>query len=402
MSFRYPKGGFIQYWFNPINTGQEWLQNSGMWALEAWVQAQQSTFIQDLYAWGANSNAQLGQNNFTARSSPIQVGTLSTWKTVSAGAYNSAGILNDNSLRVWGFNDTGALGTNNVVRYSAPVQVNGSWLAISLTAYNSLSLKTDNSMWSSGSNDTGQLGGGLQRSSPAQIGALTTWVGVNIYSNNLSGSAIAVKNDGTLWAWGANDFGGLGTNNTTTYYSPVQVGALTNWKQAVVGGGGSIGFGIKTDGTMWSWGSNASGILGINDGSGSTRRSSPVQIGSSTDWSFVATGGGSGYAIKTNGTMWAWGSNSNGALGINSSATQSAPIQIGALTTWKYVSAYDTTAVALKNDGSIWAWGYNTNGQLGQNNLIARSSPVQVGSYYYWNSASTGGTHVLASTKYVT
>jgi alpha-tubulin suppressor-like RCC1 family protein len=161
-----------------------------------------------------------------------------------------------------------------------------------------------------------------------QIGALTNWLTIK----GIAYGCIATKTDGTLWAWGYNTLGQLGLGDTTNRSSPVQVGSLTNWLNIV--GGSYYTIAIKTDGTLWAWGSNSSGSLGLGD---ATNRSSPVQVGALTNWS---NGGVSSVtfdfalANKTDGTLWSWGNNANGQLGLGNTGSYNSPKQVGALTNW--------------------------------------------------------------------
>jgi alpha-tubulin suppressor-like RCC1 family protein len=156
----------------------------------------------------------------------------------------------------------------------------------------------------------------------------------------------------------------------------VQVGALTNW--ATVGlNAAANGFALKTDGTIWTWGGPFAGLGGTNDSV--TNKSSPVQIGALSDWAQLGVGENNCYAVKTDGTLWAWGEGSLGRVGDGFAINRSSPVQIGAATDWVRVSgAYH--AIAQKSDGSLYGWGRNNQGELGLNNAINRSSPVQIGS----------------------
>jgi len=147
---------------------------------------------------------------------------------------------------------------------------------------------------------------------------------------------VAIKTNGTIWACGGNYQGQQG-NGVADASNPnvfTQIGALTNWLK--VSAGAYFTLAVKTDGTMWSWGQNDLGTLGINT---DTSRSSPVQVGALTTWSQISTGYNTASAIKTNGTLWSWGDNGSGALGDGTTITRSSPVQIGALTTWTNVAA---------------------------------------------------------------
>jgi len=246
------------------------------------------------------------------------------------------------------------------------------------TAYTFKSLAYDYNLFSWGSNSNGQLGVNSQvkYSSPVQIPG-TTWK--HLAEGESHYGAGAIRSDGTLWAWGINTTGALGQNNTVKYSSPVQVGSDATWSWAYINGEGTA-FATKTDGTLWSWGTNGSGELGLNN---KTQYSSPIQIGSGTDWATGVNKVTTTKAIKTDGTLWSWGTNETGNLGIPSIAignpgARSSPIQIPG-TTWNTVSArVNYYTLATKTDGTLWGWGSNTYGRLGLNNTTKYSSPTQI------------------------
>ena len=158
---------------------------------------------------------------------------------------------------------------------------------------------------------------------------------------------MSIKTDGTIWAWGLNNRGQLGDDTVSYRSSPVQIGALTNWAQ--VSAGDLFTASVKTDGTLWAWGDNGRGQLGIGTAAG-TYRSSPVQIGALTTWSQVSAGAEHTAAIKTDGTMWAWGGNISGEVGDGTTVSRSSPVQVGALTTWAQVAGGSVHTVAIKTD----------------------------------------------------
>ena len=226
--------------------------------------------------------------------------------------YNSAGQDLDNmfvtnywlvdrfvggQLFVAGYNSAtlGILGVSPAATlYSSPVQVGSllNWKQIAVGSANAAAIKTDGTLWTWGGNTGGQLGAGTTaaRSSPVQVGALTTWKQVDtIKASSGFANMCAVKVDGTLWVCGYNSVGQLGTGNTTSYSSPVQVGALTNWKQ--VSSSAVHSCAVKTDGTLWAWGSNTNGNLGTGN---TTSYSSPVQVGTLTSWKQVSAAYGTG------------------------------------------------------------------------------------------------------------
>ena len=291
-------------------------------------------------------------------------------------------------LWAWGKNANQALGLSNATSYSSPVQVGAltTWSKISVGTSHSLAIKTDGTLWAWGANGgTGALGFGTTSNynSPKQVGALTTWAA----GAGGPGNTLAVKTDGTLWCWGSNTFGSLGLGNTTYYSSPKQLGALTTWSKVSMGGFYS-GSAIKTDGTLWSWGYNGYGLLG--DGTTITR-SSPVQIGALTNWLQVSAGYYHSVAIKTDGTAWSWGRNNQGQLGLSNINNYSSPKQIGVLTTWSSVKAgAKSTSYGIKTDGTLWAWGAGGSGALGNNSTLDRSDPQQIGALTNWANVYPG------------
>lgn len=337
-----------------------------------------------LWSWGWNQYGQLGSGNTTNQSSPVQVGTLTTWRQVSFSYYHSLAIKVDGTL--WGFGDDtyGESSGNDVVTsYSSPVQVGSltNWRQVSAGAnYYSVGIKTDGTLWSWGRNNLGQLGRSPGTKSPVQVGALTDWRQVSAGHNH----CLAIKTDGTLWAWGQNDGGQLGIGNIDNYSSPVQVGTATDWLQ--VSSGSDLTAAIKTNGTLWAWGKNDTGQLGLGN---TANYSSPVQIGTATNWRQISAGYQHCAAIKTDGTLWVWGRNLEGQIGNNTSGAYSTPVQIGSLTNWRQVAAGQVHTVATKTDGTLWSWGSNGFGQLGRTtgNVL---SPVQVGTLTAWKSVSAG------------
>ena len=356
-----------------------------------------------LYSWGENAVGQLGFNDTVYRSSPTQVGTGTNWSKVNT--RNTSGQANprhtiatktDGTLWIWGFNHYGQLGTNDRVAKSSPTQLgSGTWSQVEAGWNAMAAIKTNSTLWTWGVNGQGQLGVNdtvYSRSSPTQVGSDTNWSQISI-SNDAGVFMSAIKTDGTLWTWGGNGYGELGQNNTINKSSPVQVGASTNWSQITSGQRGSLA--IKTDGTLWSWGRNYEGWAGYNN---TVYKSSPTQVGALTNWSQVSMRGNAVMAIKTDGTLWSWGGNFGGVLGQNDAVVRSSPTQVGSSTDWSKISA-SSMVLATKTDGTLWTWGFGSRGELGSNNVVARSSPVQVGANTNWSLVNAGGSMAFAITS---
>jgi alpha-tubulin suppressor-like RCC1 family protein len=382
-------------------------QYAGMWTLSQQLQAVSGRTwtgipaVPSMWAWGRGQDGQLGINAVGFRSSPVQVDSGISWPRIAAVEF-AGGIKGDGTLWMWGDGVSGHMGNNSIAPRSSPTQVgtDTDWAAINVGASFIGAVKTNGTAWVWGQNNAGYLGLnntiGAGRSSPTQLGALTNWVKIQFFSN----SAVALKTDGTLWSWGHNPNGQLGTNNTVYRSSPVQIGSDTDWSN--IAGSFSSPIAQKTNGAIYSWGSNGGGNLGLNTSDGA-HKSSPTQIGSATDWILAEnalSSGKSNLLRKTNGTLWGFGYNNYGMLGAISVVQISSPVQIGALTTWSSVAVTSNTGLAVKTDGTLWASGNGADyGQLGNNLSGAtnyRSSPVQIGTGTQWTDVYAGFQTVYA------
>tara|TARA_R110000824_G_scaffold356375_1_gene543634 strand:+ start:276 stop:1520 length:1245 start_codon:yes stop_codon:yes gene_type:complete len=363
------------------------------------------TLPRELYTWGSGSNGQLGLGfaESVNVSSPTQVGSLISWSKVSGAGRNafSFAIKPDNTLWTWGLNTSGQLGTNDLLSRSSPVQIGAltNWAEVSTNTLTSLAVKTDGTLWAWGLNNNGAVGNNnlsnpyAEVSSPIQIGANTNWYKVAAGD----GFSLALKTDGTMWSWGKNDSltGKLGQNDIIYRSSPTQIGSLTTW--AVIAAGERVGLAVKTDGTIWTWGNQNFGRLG-NNVSANAGVSSPIQIGALTNWSTPNLGSEGSFAIKTDGTLWGWSSGGNGRLGTGDTISRSSPVQIGSDTNWSKIASGPQFAIATKTDKTLWTWGIGTSGQLGHNAAVSLSSPVQVGAETIWNEVTTTSTSSTATT----
>jgi len=267
------------------------------------------------------------------------------------------------------------------------------WSAISAGDVHSVAIKTDGTLWAWGHNGQGQLGNGdgsaANKNTPIRIGALAD----NNWSKISAGEAhtVALKTDGTLWAWGYNSQGQLGDGSAANKNAPIRIGALadSNWSKISAGGAHTVA--IKTDGTLWAWGDNDDGELGTGT---TNNENTPTQIGTDSTWSEISAGGTHTVAIKTDGTLWAWGHNYYAQLGNGSSKNENTPTKIGADSNWSTISAGKYYTMAIKTDGTLWAWGSNNRYVLGDGTTADRRRPKLIGSNY--SSISAGSDHTLA------
>jgi alpha-tubulin suppressor-like RCC1 family protein len=392
---------------NNVDLGTKFVTKSYLMDVYPYLTGMGNIQFPGLWLCGYNAFGQLGDNTIVSKSSPIQTIAFGTnWKQISNASNFVSAIKTDGTLWLWGYNDVGQLGNNTSgvgTDKSSPVQtiaLGTNWKHVSCSYSSALAIKTDGTLWTWGNNSFGQLGDSTQtnRSSPVQ----TISFGTNWKQVSCGGLATAaIKTDGTLWTWGWNNYGNLGDSTQTNTSSPVQTTAGgTNWKQVSCTTYHSGA--IKTDGTLWTWGWNAFGSLGDST---QTDRSSPVQtIAGGTNWKQISCGGLSTTAIKTDGTLWAWGYNWYGQLGDgtgDSNTDKSIPVQtIAGGTNWKKVSTCSNNTAAIKTDGTLWTWGNNTNGQLGNGtNSTKTSSPAQtIAGGTNWKEVSSG-TDILVAIK---
>jgi alpha-tubulin suppressor-like RCC1 family protein len=353
--------------------------------------------IRPLLSWGLNTCGAFGDG--TTIDNPLATREVSTsldWLQVSRGGSHAAAIKTDGTIWSWGQGVCGALGDGTVVDKCSPVQEFYSatnWCQVSAGSAWSSALKIDGTLWGWGSGGCGRLGDGFvsNRCSPVQeFFSTTNWCQVDVFNNHTA----AIKTDGTLWVWGANRCATLGDGTDVDKCSPVQeISSSANW--CCVGNGWLHTAAIKTDGTLWSWGG-----IGVTIGDGrlgdgnDTPTCSPVQeVSSSVNWSRVSAGGYNSSAIKTDGTMWNWGSGAGGTIGDGTTVSKCSPVQeFYSATNWCQVSAgFRKHFSALKTDGTLWSWGCNCCGVLGDNTNTTKCSPIQeITSSANWCQVSAG------------
>ena len=315
-----------------------------------------------LWTWGRNHHGQLGHGDKTDRNAPARVGTDKNWIAVAGGNAHSVALKSDGTLWVAGYNGYGQLGVaGNEHATFQRVGTDSDWVAIAAGDDFTLAIKADRTLWAWGRNRFGQLGLGnvADRNVPTRVSG-EGWVQVAAGSDH----TVAVKANGTLWTWGDDTYGQLGSNPTTSFVTaPRQVGAASDWILASAGVGGGATLAIKDNGTLWAWGRNIGGELGLGNVQGPT---SPQQVGQAMDWVSVSTGSGFTLALDANGFLWATGANTRGRLGIAEPGDHNRYEFVQARgSAWEFVSAGEGHTLAIGPARQLYAWGSNEFGKLG-------------------------------------
>jgi RNA polymerase sigma factor (sigma-70 family) len=257
-------------------------------------------------------------------------------------------------------------------------------------------LASDGSLWSWGEKSLGWPVLGLSNSniqntvSLRRIGSETDWVSIAVCdSQNL-----AIKSDGSLWAWGENLYYQLGDGTKTTRPTPVPSVPGNDWKQAATGGSDSLG--LKNDGTLWAWGNNWAGQLGI-DGVKSSPKA--LRVGTSTNWVKIWSGDIQSVGLQGDGSLWFWGSITGN--GNNPATTFFIPTRVSPDTNWVDACFGYFTIFAIKSDGTLWTWGLEADAYTGKLGAKPGITPMQIGMDTDWQScaSSPGGFYHILKKK---
>ena len=335
-----------------------------------------------VWNWGTGSNGQLGNGNTgigVAVGTPVQVAGLEDFTSVADGNSFVIALKADGTVWAWGYNAVGQLGDGTTTDRARPVQTIGltGVTAIATHGFFSLALKADGTVWIWGPG--GGLGStvGVIRTTPAQLTGITDVTKLAAGS----GHALLLKSDKTVWAVGANSRGQLGDGSTTDRPFPVPASGLSNVAN-IAAGDDEFSVAVKEDGSVWAWGLNFNGQLGPGGGAMNfDPHPTPLQVtGLPNGMTNIAAGEDFCLALAGDGTVWSWGNNNNWQLGQASSPGQNfTPKQIPSFSGVAALAAGANHSVALKTDGSVWTWGGNSEGQLGDGSTASqRLAPARV------------------------
>lgn len=354
-----------------------------------------------VWCWGNNEHGELGNTSTENQSKPTQVrlrndvrlfqqeenpkifeenkavsniNVLTGIKDLGSGAFHTCALKVDGTVWCWGSNWGGQLGDGTNDNHPYAVQVQGLTDAKVLGggSEHACVAKTDGTLWCWGANIYGQLGIGSDtwKDHPVQVSDIAQ---VTDISTGGAEHTCALKANGTVWCWGQNSFGQLGTGNTTHMQLPVKVSGLSN--VMAMDSGPAHTCAVKTDGTVWCWGYNKYGQLG--DGT-KIERHQPVQVAGLTEVEDIAVEGYNSCALKTNGNIRCWGYNKDGELGDGTNTDNPNDVKASGFSDGGGVDIGMIHTCAFKSDRSFWCWGSNDYGQLGDGTNHARSVPNEV------------------------
>lgn len=355
-----------------------------------------------VWSWGDNRYGQLGRGEITKRdpvpklANNMKVNILQ----VSTAVDSTYALSSEGEILAWGYNHDFDLGNGDVKHgmIPSPVLKNSNQkltdiISVDGGEHHGAAVRKDGTVWSWGVNKRGQLGIGSKSSYREYATQVKGPGGVGYLNNIASVSAgyrhtVAIDADGTLWAWGDNSTGALGKPDILSSNIPVHLGDAFNQVKAISAG---LGFTIalKSDGTVWSWGYNGDGELG----DGTLQDSyTPVQVKGPTGEGFldqivaIRSGEDHTLALRVDGTVWSWGANYNGQLGVPSASSKGSniPVQIelkdefGRFIEIQSLDAFSDHSIALSKDKQLFTWGGNSSGNLGVGDTKSRLAPVKV------------------------
>lgn len=336
-----------------------------------------------------------GADTATESDAPVFDAPAGTGTWIATGQYHACAIR-AGLLSCWGDGHGGALGLGDETDRSRPslVPAAGPWAEVSGGEHHTCARTDGGELWCFGQNARGQLGvlDLAARRSPSKV-ALDRAVR-SVSAGYETTCAIAV--DGSLWCWGENLEGQLGRDDGypgSPSPRPLRVGTGEDWIRVSAGQGHVCG--IRAPGTLWCWGRNPDGQLGLGAGTPIQIRT-PTRVGAASDWVDVDVGQDTSCGLRSDGSIWCWGVNAFGQVGASPSGPVYAPRRVGLDADWAEVRTDTFSTCARKTNGSLWCWGRNVEGQLGLGDIVDRATPTRVGTGTDWVQVDVGRFHACA------
>ncbi len=332
-----------------------------------------------LWAWGYNTSGQLGDLTTTNKLSPVQIGTDTNWSDVSCGEQHTIALKTNGTIWAWGVNMNGQLGFGSYDPITSPQQIGAdtNWTKIFAKSNSSMAIKTNGTLWAWGDNGYGQLGNGSTGFSlnvPTQIGTDSNWNKISIGGH----FTIAIKNNGSIWSWGRNNYRQLGNDSFTDILVPTQIPNTTNnWSNINCGTYHCLA--TKTDGSLWGWGSNQAGQLGNGNVMG---EGIPTHIlinaANSVSCLGISSGNNFSLVMGSNQQIYVMGGNESGQFGNGTTISSTTPLVVYPSTNIINFQTSGYTTMILKQNGELWTCGRNNVGQVGDGTTTDKISLTQI------------------------
>jgi alpha-tubulin suppressor-like RCC1 family protein len=339
------------------------------------------------FSFGLGTNGQLGDGGKTDSDVPVEVGAVPGTTAMTAGGAHSLLLASRGAVWAWGWNRFGQLGDGTFSGpqqctqfpcSTVPVKVEHLQAILSIAAgdEHSLAIATDGSVWAWGANANGELGTGRATTTGCMCSDVPVRSAVPSGIVAIAGGgrhSLALRNDGTVWAWGENSFGQLGDGTLTERDTPVEVPGLSS--VTAISAGFEHSLALTNDGVVYAWGRNTFGQLG----DGTTQQSEvPIAVTNLSNLIAVRGGGQFSLALRADGTVWTWGENNEGQLGDDSLTNSPVPVEVTGLENVVSVGVGHQHGLALDGSGTLWAWGENVAGELGNGTMNDSKIPVNV------------------------
>jgi alpha-tubulin suppressor-like RCC1 family protein len=338
-----------------------------------------------IWGWGDDLEGQIGDGGaWDLSTTPVEIPGLSHIVAVAAGANTAYALQSGGAVWGWGDNSQDELGDGAYSRQQTPQRIRApsGVVAIAAGGWSAYALTRAGTVWAWGDDALGQLGtaGPLPRAVPGRVQHLSGVVAIAAGEGN----GYALRRDGTVWAWGDASLGQLGTRRCGPSRStqrrcppagvPVQIHGLGD-VMAIAAGADTV-YALRRDGSVWAWGGDGFGALGSP-----LRREpadQPIQVRPLADVVAIAAGSSTAYAVQRDGSLWAWGKGIDGELGDGNPTNRSVPTRVLTRAPVVQVEGGGAMAYALDREGQIWAWGSGLYGQLGNGYLVSLDEPTRV------------------------
>ena len=330
-----------------------------------------------LYVWGKNSYGQLGVGNEVNKNTPIKVTAINgkVMELIIGNYFSVYAILEDGSLYAWGNNESGKLGVGDEVNKNTPTKVNlpGKIKELITTGWSVYAILEDGSLYAWGSNEIGKLGVGdeVNKNTPTKVN-----LPGKIKELITNGSSVyALLEDSSLYSWGKNSYGQLGVGNEVNKNTPTKVNLPGKIKELITTGW-SV-YAILEDGSLYAWGDNSDGQLGVGD---EENRNTPIKVTAINGkvMELIISNSFSVYAILEDGSLYSWGKNSYGQLGVGDEVNRNTPTKVNLPGKIKKLITSSSASYVILEDGSLYAWGYNYYGELGVGSNEDKNTPTKV------------------------